>query len=201
LKKWFDTLRPFEKRVVVGVAAMFFVVMNFWFVFPHFSDLGNLHKRMLAAQAKQATYQAMIDKTSTYEKMTKSLQGGGGLEVPREDQANQFSRTILMQAGQSGVAVPQTGKMQATTNLFFLELSQSIGVQSGEKQLVDFLYNLGSGETSQIRVRDMSLHPDSPRQQLQANVKLIASYQKTVTKAAAPGTRAVSANSPSSTPK
>ena len=190
MKKYFDNLRPFEKRVVVGVAAMFFVVMNFWFVFPHFSDLGDLNKRMVAAQSKLATYQTVIDKKATYEKMIRGLQGGGGLEVPREDQANQFSRAILMQAGQSGVAVPNTGKMQVNTNQFFLELSQSIGVQSGEKQLVDFLYNLGSGEASQIRVRDMSLHPDPPRQQLQANVKLIASYQKTATKPAAPGTRA-----------
>ena len=201
MKKQWDNLRPFEKRVVVAVAAMFFIVMNFWFVFPHFSDWGNLQKRMVAAQEKRVKYQAAIDKIPTYEKLIKTIQGNGALEVPREDQANQFSRTILIQAGQSGVAVPQNGKMQMTTNQFFLELSQNIGVQSGEKQLVDFLYNLGSGETSQIRVRDMALHPDPPRQQLQANVKLIASYQKSAAKGAAPGTRTVSANSPRSTPK
>jgi hypothetical protein len=201
VKKQFDNLRPFEKRVVVGVAAMFFVVMNFWFVFPHFSDLSKLRGRMATAQAKLATYQTVIEKKANYERLIASFQGKGAVEVPREDQANQFSRTILMQAGQSGVAVPSNGKMLSTTNQFFLELSQSIGVQSGEKQLVDFLYNLGSGETSQIRVRDMSLHPDPPRQQLQATVKLIASYQKTATKAAAPGARVASVNSPSSTPR
>ena len=201
MKKYFDNLRPFEKRVVVAVAAMFFIVMNFWFVFPHFSDWGNLQRRMEAAQQKLATYQTVIDKKATYEKMIRGLQGGGGLEVPREDQGNQFQRSVLMQAGQSGVAVPQNGKILVNTNQFFLELSQNIGVQSGEKQLVDFLYNLGSGETSQIRVRDMALHPDPPRQQLQANVKLIASYQKTAAKAAAAGARTASANSPSSTAK
>lgn len=200
MKKQFDNLRPFEKRVVVAVAAMFFIVMNFWFVFPHFSDWGNLQSRMATAQAKLVKYQGVIDKKEAYEKMVRTFQGAG-LEVPREDQANQFSRAILMQAGQSGVAVPNTGKMQVNTNQFFLELSQSIGVQSGESQLVDFLYKLGSSDASQIRVRDMTLHPDPPRQQLQANVKLIASYQKTAAKGAAPGTRTASANSPSSTPK
>ena len=29
-----------------------------------------------------------------------------------------------------------------------------------------------------IRVREMNLHPDAPRQKLTANVKLVASYQK-----------------------
>ena len=32
-------LRPFEKRLVVGVGAVLFVVLNAWFVVPHFSDL------------------------------------------------------------------------------------------------------------------------------------------------------------------
>jgi len=42
---------------------------------------------------------------------------------------------------------------------------------------VDFLYSLGSGN-SLIRVRDLRLHPDPPRQQLQADIRLAASYQK-----------------------
>jgi len=189
MNSYWSQLRPFEKRVVVGVAALFFIVMNFWFVFPHFSDWGNLQSRMATAQAKLVKYQTVIDKKDAYEKMVRTFQGAG-LEVPREDQGNQFSRAVLLQAGQSGVLVPNTGKMQANTNQFFLELSQSIGVQSGESQLVDFLYRLGTNDASQIRVRDMTLHPDPPRQQLQANVKLIASYQKAAPKAAAPGTRA-----------
>jgi hypothetical protein len=198
LKKQFDNLRPFEKRVVVGVAALFFIVMNFWFVFPHFSDWGDLQRRMAAAQAKLVKYETVIDKKAVYEKLVRTFQGQG-LEVPREDQGNQFQRSVLMQAGQSGVAVPQNGKILVNTNQFFLELSQNIGVQSGESQLVDFLYKLGASADSQIRVRDMTLHPDPPRQQLQANVKLIASYQKSAAKSAAPGTRTASANSPSST--
>ena len=59
-------------------------------------------------------------------------------------------------------------------------------MQAGEEQLVDFLYNLGSGN-SQIRVRDLTVRPDPPRQQLLAQVKLVASYQKRA--AARPGAR------------
>ena len=112
MKKQFDNLRPFEKRVVVGVAALFFVVMNFWFVFPHFSDWGNLQSRMATAQAKLVKYQTVIDKKDAYEKMVRTFQGAG-LEVPREDQGNQFSRAVLLQAGQSGVAVTWVGAVQS----------------------------------------------------------------------------------------
>ena len=50
---------------------------------------------------------------------------------------------------------------------------------------MDFLYNLGSGN-SLIRVRDLALHPNPPRQALSGNVKLVASYQKNPPKKAAP---------------
>ena len=66
--------------------------------------------------------------------------------------------------------------------------------QSGEKPLVDFLYNLGSGN-SLIRVRGLSLRPDPPRQLLAANITLIASYQKkpVARRAASPATAAAAA--------
>ena len=184
MKKYFDNLRPFEKRVVVGVALAFFVVVNLWFVFPHFGDWGRAQARMEDAQAKVAKYLGEINQIPTYQKQIKSLIDEN-LEVPAEDQANQFSRAIQMQQAQSGVNVTSTSKQQTRTNQFFLELSQNIGVQSGEQQLVDFLFNLGSGN-SLIRVRDMSLRPDAPRQALSANIKLVASYQKTYSSRPAP---------------
>jgi hypothetical protein len=80
------------------------------------------------------------------------------------------------------------------TNQFFLEKSQSVSVQAGEQQLVDFLYNLGAGN-SQIRVRDLSLRPDPARQQLLVQVKLVASYQKkTLSRTAAAGHPAPATN-------
>src|SRR6185503_13966865 len=41
----------------------------------------------------------------------------------------------------------------------------------------DFLYNLGLS-SSQIRVRALSVRPDTPRQQLNANITLVANYKK-----------------------
>jgi Tfp pilus assembly protein PilO len=63
------------------------------------------------------------------------------------------------------------------TNEFFVEQIQNITVSATDEQLVDFLYKLGS-DASMIRVRDLELQPDPPRQKLNANVRLIASYQR-----------------------
>jgi Tfp pilus assembly protein PilO len=177
-------LRPFEKRLVVGVGAVLFVVLNAWFVFPHFSDLGQAKDRRAEALKKLDRWQAEIDQSRKYQAGISNF-AKEGLEVPAEDQQNQFAHAIQNQQAQSGVGIQSFGRTTTQTNQFFLELTQLISVQSGEGQLVDFLYQLGSGN-SLIRVRDLSLKPDGPRQQLSGTVKLVASYQKNPPKKAAP---------------
>jgi len=176
MKGYWETLRPFEKRVVVGVGALFFAVLNFLFVFPHFSELSAMQYRMAEAQVKLAKFQAEIGQTNIYAAGLRQLEGEA-LDVPAEDQLFQFQNTINAQAGRSGVHFNSNGKVNTQTNQFFLERSQSVSVQGAEPQVVDFLYSLGSGN-SLIRVRELNLRPDPPRQQLVANVKLVASYQK-----------------------
>jgi Tfp pilus assembly protein PilO len=178
-------LRPFEKRLVVVVAAVLFVVLNAWFVFPHFSDLAQAQKQRAEALEKIGRWQVEINQEPSYRKQIRDLESEGQA-VPAEDQQNQFSRAIQMQQAQSGVNITSTSKQTVRTNQFFLELTEQVSVESGEAQLVDFLYNLGSG-TSLIRVRDLALHPNPPRQALSGNVKLVASYQKNPPKKAAPG--------------
>ena len=187
-------LRPFEKRLVVGVGAVLFVVFNAWFVFPHFSDLAQAQNRKAEALKKLQRWQVEVDKLPTY-RTAIAKQIGESAEVPPEDQQNQFARAIQAQQAQSGVNVTSTSRTTTGTNEeFFIRLTQTIGVQSGEPQLVDFLYNLGAG-SSLIRVRGLSLRPDPPRQQLVANVTLVASYQKSPPKkpaTAGPATKVAS---------
>ena len=186
-------LRPFEKRLVVGVGAVLFLVLNAWFVVPHFSDLGQARDRRLEALKKLERWQLEMDQKAKYEAGINRFRQEG-LEVPPEDQQNQFARAIQDQQARSGVGIQQFGRVSTQTNQFFLELTQPISVQSGEAQLVDFLYNLGSGN-SLIRVRDLTLRPDAPRQQLSGTVKLVASYQKNPPKKPSPAASPAPANS------
>jgi len=176
MKGYFQNLRPFEKRVVVGAGVLLFLVVNFLFVFPHFSDLNAMHYRMEEAQRKLAKYQTEIAQTNLYMEGLKQFLVDAQ-DVPSEEQDFQFANAINTEVLKSGVHQNQGSTTKTQTNQFFLEKSQSINVQATEPQLVDFLFHLGAG-TSQIRVRDLSLRPDPTRQQLVAGVKLIASYQK-----------------------
>lgn len=169
-------LRPFEKRLIVGVAAVLFLFLNWWFVFPHFSDWSRVQARVNKARRTLENFQLEVRQTNSVWRSVKQLESEG-FSVPAEDQMLHFANTREAVAGQSGVAIGQTSKVTTRTNQFFLELTQTISLLTKEQQLVDFLYNLGSSN-SLIRVRDLTLRTDAPRQNLSANVKLVASYQK-----------------------
>jgi hypothetical protein len=205
VNKYWNNLRPFEKRVVVVVAAALFVIFNFWYVFPHFSDWSRVQHRKEKAYGTLRLFQPELDQADKYRLEIAKLQGEG-LSVPPEDQILHFSSAILTHAAQAGVTVTTTGRTTTRTNdPFFLEQSQAISTLSGEKQLVEFLYSLGSGD-SLIRVLSFGLRPDPPRQSLVASITLVASYQKkssaksSTAASAAPATASAAAAKPPAAP-
>jgi Tfp pilus assembly protein PilO len=191
MKKYFAHLRPLERRLAVGVLVVVIVVLNAWLIWPHFSDWSQLKTRLKNARATSAGYQATIAQATNYQAQVKSLEGQGEF-VALEDQAINFMRTIQAQAEASGVGRANYSRsIMHTNDAFFIEQVQNINVVATDQQLVDFLYKLGSG-ASMIRVRDLELQPDGPRLHLNANIRLVASYQK---KPAAPARAAAPANS------
>jgi len=101
--------------------------------------------------------------------------------VAAEDQSIDLMRTIQSQAAACGFGIQNYSRSTTRTNdAFFVEQVQNITVLATEDQLVNFLYKLGS-DASMIRVRDLSMQPDPPRQRLSADIRLVASYQKNPT--------------------
>ena len=191
MKKYFAHLRPLERRLAVGVLVILIIVLNWVFIWPHFADWGNLRGRLDSARRKLELYQTAVVQMTNYQAQVKSLEGQGEF-VALEDQAINFMRTIQAQAEASGVGRANYSRsIMHTNDAFFIEQVQNINVVATDQQLVDFLYKLGSG-ASMIRVRDLELQPDGPRQHLNANIQLVASYQK---KPAAPAGAAAPANS------
>jgi hypothetical protein len=88
-------------------------------------------------------------------------------------------------------------RANSRTNESFVEQTQQISVQSGEPQLVNFLYNLGNGN-SMIRVKDLSLRPEANRMSLGGTITLVASYQRNL--AAKPTTTAAVTTKPAAKP-
>ena len=161
-----------------------FIVLNAWFVIPHFKDWKRTKVQIAEARKKLEKYDTSVRQMPEMEKKIKAMEGDAQA-LPLEDQATEFLRAVQLQQAAVGVAVANTTPHKPQTNQFFLEQSATLRVTAPESQLVDFLYGLGSGN-SQIRVRDLTLRPDQPRQQLDATVQLVASYQKAPPKAAAP---------------
>lgn len=176
MKKYLARLNSTERRFVVGVFVVLFIVINLLFIWPRFKDWDKVKLQINNAQKNLQTFQKEIGQKASYERLIRELESEG-TAVPPEDQMTEFLRTIQMQAARSGVTVIGNTPQATGTNQFFLERAQSVSVQSGEPQLVDFLYQLGAG-TSLIRVRSLTLRPDPPRFQLTATITLVASYQK-----------------------
>jgi hypothetical protein len=172
-------LRPAERRLVVGVAVVLFIVLNAFLVWPHFQDWNLTKTRLLEAQTKLGAFQGQVGQTAELKKRVQDLEGGEGAAMA-QDQDIQLLRTIQMRQAETGITITQTPRPTTQTNEFFLEQVQSISVQATEEQLVNFLYSLGSGN-SMVRVRDLSLRPDPPRQQLAGSIKLVASFPRKLT--------------------
>ncbi len=177
MNKYLARLNSTERRFVVGVFVVVFIVINLLFIWPRFKDWNKVKNQISTAQDKLQRFQKEIAQKPAYEKMVRELENDGA-PVPPEDQMTDFLRTIQTQAAASGVSVTGNTPQPTVTNQFFLERAQSLTTQSGESQLVDFLFRLGDG-ASLIRVRSLTLRPDQPRYQLSANITLVASFQKT----------------------
>jgi len=177
MKKYFAQLRPFERRVAIGILVVVFLVLNYVFIWPHFSDWGNLSRRRDTARNKLKLYQTVVAQTDACQKQVNSLQSQGEF-VAVENQGVNMLRNIQTQSAQSGVSIVNNSRQITHTNdAFFVEQVQNINVTADDGKLVDFLYKLGSG-ASMIRVRDLEMQPDSAKQHLNANIRLVASYQK-----------------------
>lgn len=176
MKKYFEQLRPLERRMAVGVAVILFLVLNWIFIRPHFSDWANLKRRGEDARQKLKLFQAAISQSANYEALVKKFESQGGFVAP-EDQAINMMRTIQLQSAQSGMSSPNFSRTTTHTNEFFTEQTQNINVTATDAQLVDFLYKLGN-DASMVRVIDLELQPDAPRLHLICNIRLVASYQK-----------------------
>ena len=176
MKKYFAQLRPLERRLAVGVAVIVVLVLNWIFIWPHFSDWGDFKRRGDDARQKLTLFQTEISQSSNYESLVKKFETQGEFVAP-EDQAINMMRTIQAQAAQSGFGIGNYSRSMQHTNEFFTEQTQNITVSATDAQLVDFLYKLGNG-ASMARVIDLELQPDAPRMHLNGNIRIVASYQK-----------------------
>ncbi len=173
-------LRTGEKRLLVGIGIVLFMVLNVLFVWPKFGEFGRVRQRTEKVRQEISKFQAEIDKAPTYQRVLKEMEGQGS-RIVREEQALQLLQTVQSQALATGVRINSSQEtsrgFNIATNAFFDEQSLVVSYDTGYRQLINFLVGLAEHE-SMIRVRQMDVKRSPNNQSLQGNVTLVASFQK-----------------------
>jgi hypothetical protein len=203
-------LTPQERRIVVVIAVVVFVVLNLLLVWPHFKDLARVRGELESTRQKMKDENEKIlldvdPGTNGYKNVLKTLerQQGGGIV----NQQVQLQKSISDQAIKTGVNISDTRPATTAhpeTNAFYEEQSVKITFESQEEQLVNFLFNIGN-DAAMIRVRELSLKAaDANRYRLRGDALLSANYAKrppaAAPKAAASKTAAPAAKPPAAAP-
>lgn len=195
---WFDkmNLQPQERRMVLAAIVVMALLVNYWFVWPYFKEYSEVTRALEETQRVQARYLSETTKTNSYSQRLRDLQSKGG-QVATDDAANLLQQTINKAAASAGVQInsliPSTVSARGAngqTNQFFDDIQVTVSLVAGEPELLDFLYELGAGD-SMVRVRDVSnLRLDPSQTKLTATLTLVASIQK---KAPAPAAKPAAA--------
>ena len=176
-------LKPQERRLIVMAATVFFVVLQFWLVWPHFKDWERIKTGLAAADKSLKTYQTEIALTNNYSVKLRELERQGDTVLAAEQaQPNILIEKIQSQAGRSKLNVqniaPAPRSNLSRTNQFFEEQTISVGLNpTGDEELIDFLVAMGSGDLM-VRVKELDLRPDPSKTKLMGKVTLVASFQK-----------------------
>ncbi len=187
--KFFDRLNltPSERRLVVIVAAVAVVVLNYWLVWPRFRDFGDLADEIESMRAKKRIYEAEIARAPAYREILQKLQAQGSI-LPSGEEQILFRSEMERLARDVGLHVPRWGEVLPErgggTNAFFESISLTMNQVAGtEAQFVEFLYRVGASNST-IRVKELTLAPGAydhragGRTNLVGTIKLVASVQK-----------------------
>jgi len=195
-------LRPQERRLVILVAVVVFLALNWFFVWPYFGELGRMQLRRSDAEKNFKKFTEEIQKRPLYEKQKNELSQQGG-QVPTEEQATSLTSEVNRQAGVAGVyiqgLIPAHRSREGKTNSFFEEQAVNLTfANTGEPELVNFLFGLAS-QNSLIRVKSMNLRPDPGQMKLGGTLTLVESFQKKPLTKLASATASGTASTPAKT--
>ena len=177
-------LSAHERRIVVGIFLVLFVVLNYLFVWPSFGDWGRLDRQRLDMLDKITKFNGVIQQdyaSNGWKKQIEILtqqEGGSVMEHPVDAQV-QLQNTIRAQERKTGVYIESANPGSVKTNEFFEEQSTAITLECQEPQLVGFLYHMGM-DPAMIRVSVLNLQPAdaNTRYRLKARLTLSANYAK-----------------------
>jgi hypothetical protein len=192
MKKFWEQLKPQERRWLIAIGCVVFVTMNYFLVWPQFKEWHANTIRMSTDRDNMARYSGEIAHESEYRRKIAAIDPENQ-NIAQEDQAVHFEQVFREKAVEDGVQIQSTSRPLTRTDDFTMEQRETIQVLTGERSLVDYLYSLGSSGSS-MRVESMSLRPlDLNRYQLHADLTIVESYFRNPASAAPARTMAAAA--------
>ena len=182
MNQLFDSLNlsTFERRLIMGMAVVVFVVLNVWFIWPHWGKHAELQTEIADAQVRLEQNMKAKARLPHLKQDLDQLESKGAV-VLSSDQGIHFLRSIQSQVSLTGIKINRWEEIRNSrggTNEFFIEKTLPLSYSNTEDEhLLKFLTALG-GDASLIRVYDLTIKPDLNRQTLNGRVTLVASYQK-----------------------
>jgi Tfp pilus assembly protein PilO len=180
MKRVFDklNLRPQERRVVVVVMVLVFIVLNWMFVRPLFGQFGEAQNELAKEERTLKKYRDEIAKEKSYRALEAKLKSEGSDVLTEELQLQRIVEQHATAAGFSpGRYAPGVRLSSGRTNQFFEDQGLTIDFNTFSTNLVEFLVSMASGN-SMIRVQEMNLKPDPSGTRLSGSLLFIASYQR-----------------------
>jgi len=166
-----------ERRLVMIVIVVLMLALM-WMVWGMIPSPSATKQKIVKAQTQLDSFKAEIEKTDVYHQQISTLEGLGS-EVIKIEQQVDMRNFINRLTTANGVEITSATSADPKTGDFFIEQSMNIRFSSKERELVNFLWKLGSSD-SMVRVSQMRVQPDKNRYKLSGTMTLTASYQKDV---------------------
>ena len=115
MMRWFDKLNlgPSERRIAIAGACLFALLLNYWLIWPYFSEWGQVEREWDKLAGQKAIYFKEVSQKAAYQRRLIELEGSGAQVMP-EDQANTVQSSIVAAAGTNGVNIIQITPQLAT---------------------------------------------------------------------------------------
>ncbi|MBG86904.1 MAG: hypothetical protein CMO80_08400 [Verrucomicrobiales bacterium] len=173
-------LRPGERRLVMFVLFVLFVVANYYVVWPYFKEWKVIQGQITELEATLKTYQEERDNLPSYQQTESDLLGQSP-GLPKAGLGSTLLRDIENTArefGQTFGGVKQRDAGDSDRSQFFEEKIVDITFTGWtDTNLLKALISLEEGN-SVIRIQTLSIKPDVTRRKLGGRATLVASYQK-----------------------
>jgi len=170
MKKYFAHLRPLERRLAVGVAVILILVLNWWLIWRLFR-LGEF----AAARGRRAPEMAL------YQSVIRSLRYRAGEEIGSQGEICRRKTRLSISCAPSSHNPPPSAL--TLTVIHAPQCTRTSFHEQTKYQRHPTTNNRGLPLQARLRASMVrwgsGVAPDGAKQHLNANIRLVASYQKT----------------------